>query len=60
MGDKLDASKTKKMAPGDTGSIPAQMHHFAIAGAATELSIHSVGPFTMTYVNAADDPRKKK
>jgi len=60
MGDKLDASKTKKMAPGDTGTVPAQMHHFAIAGASTELAIRGTGPFTMTYVNAADDPRKKK
>ncbi len=60
MGDALDQSKTMKMAPGDTGSIAAKMHHFAIAPVATELSIRAQGPFAMTYVNAADDPRKKK
>jgi hypothetical protein len=59
MGDALDASKTMKMAPGDTGTIKAKMHHFAIARAATELSIRAEGPFAMTYVNPADDPRKK-
>lgn len=60
MGDALDATKTMKMAPGDTGSIGAKMNHFAIAPVATVLSIRSEGPFAMTYVNAADDPRKKK
>ena len=59
MGDALDQSKTMKMAAGDTGSIGAKMNHFAIAPVATVLSIRSEGPFAMTYVNAADDPRKK-
>jgi len=60
MGDALDQSKTMKMAPGDTGSIGAKMNHFAIATVPTVLSIRSEGPFAMTYVNAADDPRKQK
>jgi len=60
MGDKLDASKAKKLAPGDTGSIPANMHHFALARGATQVSVRAMGPFAMTYVNSADDPRKKK
>lgn len=59
MGDALDQGKTMKMAPGDTGSIAAKMHHFAIAPVATVLSIRAEGPFAMTYVNTADDPRKK-
>jgi mannose-6-phosphate isomerase-like protein (cupin superfamily) len=59
MGDALDASKTMKMAPGDTGTIGAKKHHFAIAGPATEVRIRAEGPFAMTYVNPADDPRKK-
>jgi quercetin dioxygenase-like cupin family protein len=60
MGDALDQSKTMKMAAGDTGSIGAKMHHFAIAPVPTVLSIRAEGPFAMTYVNAADDPRKTK
>lgn len=59
MGDALDQSKTMKMAPGDTGTIGAKMNHFAIAPVPTVLSIRAEGPFAMTYVNAADDPRKK-
>ena len=60
MGDVLDQSKTMKMAAGDTGSIGAKAHHFAIAAVPTVLSVRAEGPFAMTYVNAADDPRKKK
>lgn len=57
MGDKLDVSQTKPLAVGDTGSIPAKMHHFAIAKGATTVSIRSEGPFAMTYVNPADMPK---
>lgn len=57
MGDALDESKAMKMTPGDTGTIAPNMHHFAVARTATVLSIRSQGPFAMTYVNAADDPR---
>jgi len=60
MGDQLDASKTKKLTAGDTGTIGATMHHFALTRGATQVSVRAMGPFAMTYVNAADDPRKKK
>lgn len=59
MGDKLDPAKTKKMVAGDTGTIATNMHHFAIAKGPTVLSVSGKGPFTMTYVNPGDDPRKK-
>ena len=60
MGDQLDASKTKKLTAGDTGTIAASMHHFALTRGPTQVSVRAMGPFAMTYVNAADDPRKKK
>jgi quercetin dioxygenase-like cupin family protein len=59
MGDTLEVSKTKKLAAGDTGTIAAKMHHFALTSSPTEISIRSEGPFAMTYVKPADDPRKK-
>ena len=46
---------TVRLASGDEGST----HHLAIARVATEVSIRAEGPFAMTYVNPADDPRKK-
>jgi hypothetical protein len=48
-----------RLAAGDTGTITAKMHHFAIARVATELSIRAERFFAMTYANPADDPRKK-
>jgi len=57
MGDTLDTSQTKPMAVGDSATIPAQMHHFAVARGATMVSVRARGPFKMTYVNPADTPK---
>lgn len=59
MGDVLNETKVMKLAPGDTGTIPATQHHFAFTRVPTVISIRAEGPFAMTYVNPADDPRKK-
>jgi quercetin dioxygenase-like cupin family protein len=58
MGDTFDAKSTKPMKVGDTGTIAAQMHHFAAAKGATIVSVTAMGPFAMTYVNPADNPQK--
>ena len=60
MGDALDKTKTKPMAAGDTGTVPAKMNHYALTKGATVLSVRAEGPFAMTYVNPADDPQRKK
>ena len=60
MGDAVDKTKTRPMAPGDTGTIAAKMNHFALTRDATVLSVRAEGPFAMTYVNPADDPQRKK
>lgn len=56
MGDTLDVAKAKSMKAGASGSLPANMHHFAVTKGATVVSVKSMGPFAMTYVNPADDP----
>ncbi|HEY6156453.1 MAG TPA: cupin domain-containing protein [Gemmatimonadales bacterium] len=58
MGDTFDASKAKPMQVGDSGSIPANAHHFAAAKGATFITVSAMGPFALTYVHAADDPQK--
>ncbi len=35
----------------------AQAHHYAVARAKTVVQVHGEGPFAITYVRAADDPR---
>lgn len=60
MGDTLDLKKTKPMERGDKASVPANMHHFAIARGATIVAVSARGPFAMTYVNPADNPVKNR
>jgi quercetin dioxygenase-like cupin family protein len=59
MGDTFEADKMKAMKAGETGSVPANAHHFAATRGATVISVSAMGPFAMTYVNAADDPQKR-
>ena len=57
MGDKFDKAQLKSMTHGQSGSVPANTHHYAAARGRTVVSISSTGPFATTYVNPADDPR---
>ena len=38
--------------------MPAGTPHFAWTTEETVVQLHSVGPWGVTYVNPADDPRK--
>lgn len=58
MGDMFDVSKANPMKVGDKGTIAAKMHHYATAKGATVVAVTAMGPFALTYVNAADDPQK--
>ncbi|RZT95148.1 cupin domain-containing protein [Rivibacter subsaxonicus] len=60
MGDKFDQAATREMPTGAFGYWPAGMQHFAWARGDTVLQLHGVGPWTITYVNPADDPRNAK
>jgi ketosteroid isomerase-like protein len=60
MGDTFDQPAMKDLPAGGYGVIPAQMHHFAMAKTPTTIQVHGMGPFVLTYINAADDPRKPK
>lgn len=60
MGDVLDRSAGTTLTVGGFGVVPAGMRHFAWTGdQPAVLQLHSVGPWDITYVNPADDPRKK-
>ena len=58
MGDKVETAKMQTMKAGQSGTIQANMHHYATARGKTVISISSTGPFATTYVNPADDPTK--
>lgn len=58
MGDAVDRSRTQALTAGGFITAPAQMHHFAVATDEVVVQVHGMGPFAITYVHAADDPRK--
>jgi quercetin dioxygenase-like cupin family protein len=58
MGDAVDRAKGQTLAAGGFITAPAQAHHFAVATDEVVVQVHGMGPFAITYVNAADDPRK--
>jgi len=58
-GDKLDAAKTKPLSAGSVAIMQPKTNHFGWTKAETIVQVHGVGPWGITYVNPADDPRKK-
>jgi len=60
MGDKVDEKSMKSLRPGQTVDLKANMNHYAMARGRTIVSISSMGPFSIKYVNPADDPSKMK
>lgn len=59
MGDKFDANKTQAMPTGAYGHWPAGMQHFVWTKGETIVQFHGEGPWTINYLNPADDPRNK-
>lgn len=58
MGDKFDEASMKTLTVGSFAVMPKEMRHYVQAKDATILQVHGTGPFMLTYVNPADDPRK--
>jgi quercetin dioxygenase-like cupin family protein len=59
MGDKVDAKAEKTMKKGESGTMAQNQAHWAHAKGHTVVAVSGNGPFAITYVNPADDPRKK-
>jgi quercetin dioxygenase-like cupin family protein len=58
LGDKFN--KEALLPPLRAGGFitaPANANHFATTKGRTIVQVHAIGPFQMTYVNPADDPR---
>jgi quercetin dioxygenase-like cupin family protein len=58
MGDTLDTSKGKGMPAGSFIAVPSKSPHFAYTKEETVIQVNAVGPWSLNYVNPADDPRK--
>jgi hypothetical protein len=60
MGESFDAAATRALPAGSFGFWPAGTRHFAWMEGETILQLHGQGPWTITYVNGADDPRLRR
>ena len=57
MGDTIDAKSEQTVTQDGYFTAKANMHHYAIAKTAAVIQIDLEGPFGITYINPADDPR---
>jgi quercetin dioxygenase-like cupin family protein len=59
LGTVFSQDSLKALQPNEFITAPKNMAHFATARGITEVQVHAIGPFQLTYVNPADDPTKK-
>jgi len=60
MGDTAKTQGMTRLTGGGFITVLANAHHYARAQGVTVLQVSGEGPFEITYVNSADDPRNKK
>jgi hypothetical protein len=58
-GEKFSTEASQALPAGSFARMPKEMRHFAWTKGETIIQVHGIGPFAITYVNDADDPRKK-
>lgn len=59
MGDVLDKEATTALMPGGFVALPADMNHYVWTDEETVVQVHMDGPFEITYIDPADDPRNQ-
>src|SRR5919109_3404511 len=57
MGDSVSWKGAQRLSAGGFITAPKDAHHFAMARGVTVVQVHGEGPFQITYVKPADDPR---
>ncbi len=58
-GETFSEASSKALPAGSFARMPRGMRHFAWTKGETIIQVHGIGPFDITYVNPADDQRKK-
>jgi quercetin dioxygenase-like cupin family protein len=59
MGETADQSNAQPLPAGSFFALPPGMPHYAVADEDTVIQLNSTGPWSLTYINAKDDPRQK-
>lgn len=57
MGDTFDKKSTRALTAGSFVSMPPEMRHYVWTASETVVQLNVQGPWSITYVNPADDPR---
>jgi mannose-6-phosphate isomerase-like protein (cupin superfamily) len=57
MGETFDEKALMELTAGGFASMPPNTRHFLKTKTAVVIQVHGTGPFSITYVNPADDPR---
>ncbi|MBR0651472.1 cupin domain-containing protein [Roseomonas terrae] len=57
-GENASMGEVTRLTAGSFTAMPANMPHFARAEGDTVVQLNSIGPWTITYVNPGDDPRR--
>jgi ChrR Cupin-like domain len=60
MGETFDEAKMGAFPAGSFAYLDPEMHHYAMASGEVVVQIHGMAPFQINYINADDDPSKKK
>jgi hypothetical protein len=58
MGEKFDGSAMSALPTGTFAALEPGTRHFAESQGETIVQLHGVGPWGISYVNPADDPRR--
>jgi quercetin dioxygenase-like cupin family protein len=59
-GTRYDAGAMRPLPPGGFAVMPKGAPHFARTEGETIVHVYAIGPWGLTYVDAADDPRRGK
>jgi anti-sigma factor ChrR (cupin superfamily) len=59
LGSVFDKSKTRALGPGSVSIMQPRTQHYVWTSEETIGQVHSIGPWSVNYVNPADDPAKK-
>jgi len=60
MGDRFDETKMGAFPAGSFAYLDPDMHHYAMASGEVVVQVHGTAPLQFNYVNAEDDPSRKK
>lgn len=59
MGAQANHDQMRSLMAGGYSVLPGNMPHYVMSHGETMIQLSGVGPFTLTYVNPADDPRNR-